>query len=92
VEEVINRHPAVFDCAVFGVEDDKWGEMVHAAVTLRAGMSVDEDELIRFVKAELGSVKAPKAVHFMASLPKSAVEKTLKSELRKTVLAASQAA
>ena len=92
VEEVINRHPAVFDCAVFGVEDDKWGEMVHAAVTLRPGMSVDEDELIHFVKAELGSVKAPKAVHFMASLPKSAVEKTLKSELRKTVLAASQAA
>jgi fatty-acyl-CoA synthase len=91
VEEVINRHPAVFDCAVFGVEDDKWGEMVHAAVTLRAGMSLHQDELIRFVKAELGAVKAPKVVHFMASLPKSAVEKTLKSELRKTVLAASQA-
>ncbi|HSV82852.1 MAG TPA: AMP-binding protein [Ramlibacter sp.] len=91
VEEVINQHPAIFDCAVFGVEDDKWGEMVHAAVTLRAGMSVDQDELIGFVKAQLGAVKAPKAVHFMASLPKSAVEKTLKSELRKTVLAASQA-
>jgi fatty-acyl-CoA synthase len=91
VEEVINRHPAVFDCAVFGVEDDKWGEMVHAAVTLRGGMSLHQDELISFVRAELGAVKAPKVVHFMASLPKSAVEKTLKSELRKTVLAASRA-
>ncbi|SCX72523.1 class I adenylate-forming enzyme family protein [Variovorax sp. EL159] len=86
VEAVLGRHPAIFDCAVFGVEDEKWGEAVHAAVTLRPGMHVEKDDLIELVKAELGSVKAPKEVHVLEALPRSSVEKTLKSELRKSVL------
>ena len=67
VEAVLARHPAVAECCVFGVDDPKWGEAIHAAVILAPGALVDADELIAFVKAELDSVKAPKAIHFVTS-------------------------
>jgi acyl-CoA synthetase (AMP-forming)/AMP-acid ligase II len=83
---VLSAHPAVADCSVVGVPDEKWGEAVHAAVQLRPGMSVDADELIGLVKRELGSVKAPKHVHLFESLPRSAVGKVLKPAIRETIL------
>jgi fatty-acyl-CoA synthase len=86
VEVVLSTHPAIADCSVVGVPDEKWGEAVHAAVQLRPGMSVDVDELIGLVKRELGSVKAPKHVHLFESLPRSAVGKVLKPAIRETIL------
>lgn len=86
VEVVLSAHPAIADCSVVGVPDEKWGEAVHAAVQLRPGMSVDADELIGLVKRELGSVKAPKHVHLFESLPRSAVGKVLKPAIRETIL------
>ncbi|KHK60362.1 long-chain fatty acid--CoA ligase [Burkholderia sp. A9] len=86
VEVILSGHPAVADCSVVGVPDDKWGEAVHAAVQLRAGASVDTDELIAFVKRELGSVKTPKVVHFFDELPRSAVGKVLKPAVRDAIL------
>src|SRR3546814_9813405 len=74
VENALGRHPAVADCAVFGIEHAKWGEAVHAAVQLRAGCTATEQELIAFAKSELGSVKTPKAVHFYDELPKTRSE------------------
>ncbi|WP_353254615.1 class I adenylate-forming enzyme family protein [Burkholderia anthina] len=86
VEVVLSGHPAVADCSVVGVPDDKWGEAVHAAVQLRPGASVRTDELIAFVKRELGSVKTPKVVHFFDALPRSAVGKVLKPAVRDAIL------
>jgi acyl-CoA synthetase (AMP-forming)/AMP-acid ligase II len=86
VEVVLSAHPAIADCSVVGVPDEKWGEAVHAAVQLRPGMSVDVDELIGLVKRELGSVKAPKHVHLFESLPRSAVGKVLKPAIRETIV------
>ncbi|MDX6008633.1 class I adenylate-forming enzyme family protein [Cupriavidus necator] len=81
VEEAIGRHAAIYESAVVGIADDKWGEAVHAAVQLRPGASVSPEELIGFVKREIGAVKAPKVVHIFDTLPKSPVGKTLKDEV-----------
>ncbi|WP_198972863.1 AMP-binding protein [Xylophilus sp. ASV27] len=83
VEAAVMAHPAVKDCAVIGVPDDKWGEAVRAVIELRAGQSVEPQTLIQFVKDRLGSVKAPKEVEIVAQLPRSAVGKVLKKEVRK---------
>jgi acyl-CoA synthetase (AMP-forming)/AMP-acid ligase II len=82
VEQVIWSHPAVQDCAVIGVPDEQWGEAVKAVVELNAGQSVTAEELIALCKARLGSVKAPKSVDFVDSLPRSPVGKVLKKDLR----------
>lgn len=82
VERALLRHPAVADCAVFGVPDADWGEAVHAAVELRAEAVAAADELIAWCKQAIGSRKAPKAVSFVATLPRSPVGKVLKRELR----------
>ena len=82
VEQVIWGHPAVQDCAVIGVPDEKWGEAVKAVVELNAGQNATADELIALCKEKLGSVKAPKSIDFVAALPRSPVGKVLKKDLR----------
>ena len=83
VEQVIAENPAVQECAVIGVPDEKWGEAVKGIVLLRPGADVGEAELIAAVKERLGSVKSPKSIDFVTELPKSPVGKVLKTELRK---------
>ena len=82
VEQVIWSHPAVQDCAVIGVPDEKWGEAVKAVVELNPGQHVTAEELIALCKEKLGSVMAPKAVDFIEQLPRSPVGKVLKKDLR----------
>jgi acyl-CoA synthetase (AMP-forming)/AMP-acid ligase II len=86
VENALGQHPAVHECAVFGIPDDKWGEAVQAAVQLRAGASATEAELIAWVREKLGPVQTPKHIHFHASLPRSPVGKVLKTEVREMAL------
>ncbi|HEX6050750.1 MAG TPA: AMP-binding protein [Gemmatimonadaceae bacterium] len=86
VEAVLASHPAVAECSVFGVEDDKWGEAVHAAVCLAPGTLVDGTELIAFVKEELGSVKAPKTIHIVGALPRNAAGKVSRKEVGRMVM------
>lgn len=81
VEPVIAQHHAVADCAVFGVPDDKWGEAVHAAVELRQGAETEAQDIIRFVKDRLGSVKAPKSVAIYERLPRNNYGKLQKQVL-----------
>lgn len=87
VENALGQHPAVHECAVFGVPDDKWGEAVHAAVELRAGRHASEAELIAFVRDRLGPVQTPKRIHLHASLPRSTVGKVLKTAVRDQAVA-----
>jgi acyl-CoA synthetase (AMP-forming)/AMP-acid ligase II len=82
VEQALMAHDAVRDCAVIGLPDDKWGERVCAVVQLQPGDLVDGEELMAFVKKRLGSVKAPKQVEIWPDLPRSAVGKVLKTEIR----------
>ncbi len=84
VEEVLYRHPAVLEAAVFGVPDDRWGEAVHAVVVPReehAGVS--PAELLDFCRRHIAGYKLPKAIDLRAEpLPKSGPGKVLKRELR----------
>lgn len=87
VENALGQHPAVHECAVFGIPDDKWGEAVQAAVQLREGQQASEPELIAWVREKLGPVQTPKHIHFHAILPRSPVGKVLKTEVRQMALA-----
>jgi acyl-CoA synthetase (AMP-forming)/AMP-acid ligase II len=82
VERTLWAHAAVQECAVIGVPDDDWGEAVKAVVELKAGASATESELIAWCRQRLGSVKTPKSVEFWPQLPRSAVGKVLKREIR----------
>lgn len=90
VEQALLRHPAVQDCAVFGLPDDKWGERVCAVVQLRAGQTAEPAEIIAQVKSDVGSVKAPKELEVWPDLPRSKVGKVLKKDIRAQKLAALQ--
>jgi fatty-acyl-CoA synthase len=87
VEQALLQHPDVMDSAVFGLPDDKWGERVAAVVQLHAGRTLAADEIKAFVKARIGSVKAPKQVDIWPDLPRSKVGKVLKKEIRARLLA-----
>jgi acyl-CoA synthetase (AMP-forming)/AMP-acid ligase II len=85
VEQALMAHDAVRDCAVIGLPDDKWGERVTAVVLLHDGARVDTDDLVRFVKDRVGSVKAPKQIEVWSDLPRSTVGKILKTDIRATL-------
>ena len=87
VEQALMQHPAVRDCAVIGLPDEKWGERVEAVVELKPGAGRRAaPELIAFVKERIGSVKAPKQVELWPELPRSSVGKVLKTEVRAELL------
>ncbi|ARC56692.1 Long-chain-fatty-acid--CoA ligase [Frondihabitans sp. 762G35] len=81
VENVIMRHGAVANAAVFGVPDDLHGQEVHAAVIARPGETVDEADLIAFVREHLAAYKFPRVVHVLEAFPIGASGKVLKREL-----------
>src|SRR5262249_56137188 len=82
VEEVLYAHPAVTEAAVVGMRDPLMGEEVCAFVTLKAGASADGDALIAFCQSRLAKYKCPREVRFLPSLPKNAVGKIMRKELR----------
>jgi fatty-acyl-CoA synthase len=82
VENVLLEHPAVADAAVVGVGDDRWGEVGVGFVVLALGATASEDELREFCAARIARYKVPKAFQFAKELPRSAMNKVLKDELR----------
>ena len=82
VEEVLYRHPAVQEVAVFGIPHPRWVEAVVAAVVVRGGADASEDDLIAHSRTHLAGYKTPKQVFFVDSLPKNPSGKLLKRELR----------
>jgi fatty-acyl-CoA synthase len=82
VEYVLAEHPAVLECAVIGVPDDRWGEAVHAVVALHRGHRATRDDLINFCKERLARYKAPKAVDLVDELPRTGSGKIFKKGLK----------
>jgi len=82
VEEVIYKHPAVAEVAVVGVPDDTWGESVKAVVVLKPDQSGTGEEIIQLCKDNLASYKKPKSVDFVDALPKTAIGKILRREVK----------
>ena len=83
VEGCLLRHPAVQEAAVVGMPDERWGEAPHAFVVLRAGAVATDEELRTFVRERLAHFKAPRAVHLVDELPKTATGKIQKFVLRR---------
>jgi long-chain acyl-CoA synthetase len=81
VETVLRRHPDVADVAVFGLPDDRWGEVVAAAVVRRAA-GLSADDLIDFTDGRLAGYKRPRTVRFVDELPRNSAGKVLRRVLR----------
>jgi acyl-CoA synthetase (AMP-forming)/AMP-acid ligase II len=82
VEAVLREHPAVEDAAIIGVPDAHWGESVRAVVVPATGQAIDQDELVEHCRAKLASFKKPESVVVIDELPRNALGKVLKRELR----------
>jgi long-chain acyl-CoA synthetase len=85
VEETLFEHPAIQEAAVVGIPDARSGEAVKAFVVLKKGSEgkVTAEEISKFCKERIASFKAPKFVEFKDALPKTAVGKVLRRELKK---------
>jgi long-chain acyl-CoA synthetase len=83
LESVISRHPAVSECTVIGIPDEKWGESIHAIAVLFPGQQLDVGSLRTHCRAFIAGYKCPKSLEIRTDpLPRSAVGKVLKRELR----------
>lgn len=82
LEAVLREHPAVGDVAVVGVSSEKWGETPVAFVVLKDGASIDEKTLTEWFNGKVGKTQRLAALQFLEQLPRSAIGKVLKRELR----------
>lgn len=83
VEAVLYQHPAVAECAVIGVHDEKWGEVGKAVVVLRAGEHAAPGELLSFCDGKLAKYKIPKWLVATDALPRTGSGKVDKVTLRR---------
>jgi long-chain acyl-CoA synthetase len=84
VENALYQHPTVAMCAVIGVPDEEWGELVHAIVVPKGGQEVDPGALIAHCKELIAGYKCPRSITVRDEpLPISGAGKILKSELRR---------
>jgi long-chain acyl-CoA synthetase len=82
IEEGIYLHPAVAEAAVFGVPDETYGEEIMAAVVVKPGQSLTEDEIKRHISGYVTKFKTPAQIVFLETLPKNPSGKILKRALR----------
>ena len=87
IENVLLGHPRVREAAVVGVPDERWGEAVHAFVTLSPGAASLEVELMSFCHERLAGYKRPKVIHIMPDLPRTGIGKIARRRLRDQVFA-----
>jgi len=82
IEHAVEAHAAVLEVAVIGVPDEKWGERPKAFVVRKAGAEVAEAEIVAYVRERIARYKVPRAVEFVASLPRTSTGKVQKFDLR----------
>ncbi|MBG9388036.1 acyl-CoA synthetase [Caenimonas aquaedulcis] len=82
VENAVHAHPAVRECAVIGVPDEKWGEAVMAVVSLKDGRTATPAEIIEHCRTLIAGYKCPRHVEFRDALPLSGAGKIMKNVLR----------
>ncbi|HMO44453.1 MAG TPA: class I adenylate-forming enzyme family protein [Rubrivivax sp.] len=82
LEAVLRGHAAVAEAAVVGVPSEQWGETPVAYVVRRAGDATPEEALLQWANQRVGKTQRLAALHFVGELPRSAIGKVLKRELR----------
>ena len=82
IEDVLHAHEAVAEAAVIGVPDERWGEVCVAFVALRQPGAADAEELLEWCRGRLARYKVPREIRLRGALPRSAMNKVLKQELR----------
>jgi long-chain acyl-CoA synthetase len=82
LESVIGRHPAVVEVAVIGVPSEQWGETPIALVVLRPGVTATPEELRAYCNARIGKAQRVSSVELRSELPRNAIGKVVKRELR----------
>jgi fatty-acyl-CoA synthase len=82
VEIVLHAHPAVLEAAVLGVPDATWGEVGHAVILLRPGMTATVDDIRAHARAHLAGYKVPKHITLVEDFPRTAAGKIQKHVLR----------
>ncbi|MEX0859461.1 MAG: AMP-binding protein, partial [Cucumibacter sp.] len=82
IEEALTKHPAVLECTVIGVKDDKRGEAPMAFVKLVEGQHVTEADLKSYLTADLSPIEMPREIVFRDHLPKTLIGKLSKKELK----------
>ena len=82
VEDVLLTHPAVAQCAVVGIADERLGEDVKAFIVRKPGQAATEDEIVAWCREQIAVYKAPRCVEFRDALPMGATGKILKRVLR----------
>ncbi len=87
VEQHLSMHPAVSQCAVFGIPDEKWGEAVHAVVTLKEGECATPEVLLAYCRDGLAHYKCPRRIDVRSGpMPLSGANKIQKSVLRQEII------
>ena len=89
VENVIYQLPQIAEAAVIGVPDERWGETGKVFISLKAGQTIEEKEIIEHCLKNLAKFKVPQSVKFIELLPRNATGKVLKRELREEVVGSS---
>jgi fatty-acyl-CoA synthase len=84
VERFLSQHPAIAEATVFGVPDERWGEVGHAVVCPKAGKTLTREQVIDFLGDKIARFKIPKYVTFMDELPKAASGKVAKRVLQES--------
>jgi acyl-CoA synthetase (AMP-forming)/AMP-acid ligase II len=84
VEDLLAGHDGIAEAAVFGVDDEQFGQRLKAVVVLRDGASLSEDDIKKHVKQNLAGYKVPRDVDFVDELPRTSTGKVLKRELKET--------
>jgi acyl-CoA synthetase (AMP-forming)/AMP-acid ligase II len=85
VEEILQEFPGVIETAVVGLPDEKWGDRLHAVITARPGVTVED--VLAFAKTKLAGYKMPRSMEIWPELPKSGANKILRRAVRDRVVA-----
>jgi malonyl-CoA/methylmalonyl-CoA synthetase len=83
IEEVLRQHPQVKDCAVVGLENEEWGELVAAALMLNETEAIDTNVLTAWLKERMPAYRVPRKFLIVTELPRNAMGKVPKNEVKK---------
>jgi acyl-CoA synthetase (AMP-forming)/AMP-acid ligase II len=82
VENILQSHQDIDEASVIGVPDPEWGQEPRAIVVLKKGKSISEDDVMEYCRSKLAGFKRPRSVVFIDTLPRNAMGKVLRKELR----------